>query len=628
MSSRSFFVFIAFSWLALGTAANAQQPLSLAQQIPAHPRIMLLEGEEEGIRKTLAADATWSALHAAILGECNQMLTEDLPKREMVGRRLLSVSRNSLRNIFYLSYAWRISREEQYLKRAEAELLAVCAFSDWNPSHFLDVAEMTMGVAIGYDWLFSALSDSSKMIIREAIMKKGIEPSLDPAYNGWLQESHNWNQVGNAGMLFGALAIYEDEPELALKIMERGIETIVLPMQDYGPDGAYPEGYSYWGYGTSFNVMFISALEKVFGQDFGLSEQQGFLKTPGYMLHMTAPSGKAFNYSDSGTGGGLQPAMFWFAGKLKDPSLLWVEKKKLIEENAANHARNRLLPAIMIWNRGIEMDRITPPKDKLWAGKGKNPVALMRTSWTSPQAIFVGTKGGSPSVNHGHMDAGSFIMEASGIRWAMDFGTENYTALEAKGIDLWNRSQASQRWQVFRYSNQAHNTLTVNNEPQRTEAFAPLSSWSAKPDFMHAVVDLSEIYAPSLTAAQRGIAIIDQQYVEVRDEIKPANRETTTIRWSLLTAAEVEITGKNTMLLTKDGKKLLLKVVSPKNIRLTTWSTESPNDYDSPNPGTILTGFETTLRKGKKGTLRVQLIPQTNIKITTRPAAPLKEWPE
>ncbi len=41
---------------------------------------------------------------------------------------------------------------------------------------------------------------------------------------------------------------------------------------------------------------------------------------------MTGPSGKPFNYSDAGGGGGRQPAMFWFANKQNNPSLLWVGK--------------------------------------------------------------------------------------------------------------------------------------------------------------------------------------------------------------------------------------------------------------------------------------------------------------
>src|ERR1700730_3640964 len=108
-------------------------------------------------------------------------------ERIQIGRRLLDKSREALRRLFFLSYAHRMTQQQKYLQRAERELLAISAFSDWNPSHFLDVAEMTMAVSIGYDWLYNNLSADSRAIIKEAILKKGIEPSLDPKNNGWLK---------------------------------------------------------------------------------------------------------------------------------------------------------------------------------------------------------------------------------------------------------------------------------------------------------------------------------------------------------------------------------------------------------------------------------------------------------
>lgn len=59
------------------------------------------------------------------------------------------------------------------------------------------------------------------------------------------------------------------------------------------------------------------------------------------------------------------------------------------------------------------------------------------------------------------MDAGSFVYEKNGVRWAMDLGMQNYFSLESKGVDLWNQSQEGQRWDVFRLNNMAHNTLTI-----------------------------------------------------------------------------------------------------------------------------------------------------------------------
>jgi hypothetical protein len=582
--------------------------IGTAAHMPAHPRILLLKGEEKTIQKTIAADSNWNKVHQAILTESDILINRPPIERIQIGRRLLDKSREAIRRIFFLSYAYRTTGQAAYQQRAEKEMLAIAAFSDWNPSHFLDVAEMTMAMAIGYDWLYDQLSPASRTAIKEAILKKGIEPSLDTKYNSWLKAEHNWNQVCNAGMTYGAMAIYEDQPDLAKQIINRAIGTIVLPMADYAPNGAYPEGYGYWGYGTSFNVMFISAVEKLFGKDFGLSQKPGFLQTAAYLENMTGPSGKPFNYSDAGGSGGLQPAMFWFANKQKDPTLLWVEKSRLINSQPKSLIGDRLLPAIMLWSAGTHMDKITAPASGMWVGKGKNPVALMRTSWTDPAAIFVGMKGGSVSVNHAHMDIGSFVMEADGIRWAMDFGMQEYESLESKGIKLFGRTQDAQRWTVFRYTNLVHNTLTVNNQHQRVEGYAPITASSAAPAFMHAITDISAVYKGALAKADRGIAIVNKAYVVVQDEVEPLNEETT-IRWTLLTPATVTITGNNQATLTKDGKKLVLEVTAPGKLTMKTWSTDPPNTYDAPNPGTTLTGFEVVIPANTKATITVALKP-------------------
>ena len=188
---------------------------TITNPLPSHPRILLLKGEETAIKQTIASDAIWKATHQFIIDESNKLIGKPPVERVLIGRRLLDKSREALRRIFYLSYSWRMTSEKIYLDRAEKELLAVSSFTDWNPSHFLDVAEMTMAVSIGYDWLYKGLPEKSRRIIKEAIIEKGLKPSLDPKNNSWLTATHNWNQVCNAGMTYGALAVYEDETELA-----------------------------------------------------------------------------------------------------------------------------------------------------------------------------------------------------------------------------------------------------------------------------------------------------------------------------------------------------------------------------------------------------------------------------
>lgn len=589
-----------------------------------HPRLLLLEGEETQIQNLIDQDETWKTIHVAILKRSNDFFKQPLLSRTLTGRRLLSVSRECIRRVFFLAYAYRMSGVERFARRAEQEMLAVAGFSDWNPSHFLDVAEMTMGMAIGYDWLYDQLSEPSRRAIRNAIKLKGLQPSLDSKNNAFLRATHNWNQVCNAGLTFGALATAGAFPELAEQIIERAISTINLPMEKYGPDGAYPEGYGYWGYGTSMNVMFLSALEKALETDYGLSATPGFLPTAEFLQHMLAPSFEPFNWGDCAPVSRLQPAMFWFAQKNNDPSLLWLEQHFLEPGATPAVTNDRLLPALFIWAKDMPLNTIRPPDRKFWVGQGPNPVAMMRTSWTDPNAIYLGFKAGSPSVNHGHMDIGSFVMEADGIRWASDFGLQNYESLESKGIQVFGRTQDAQRWTIFRYNNLAHNTLTIDHEHQQVNGYARIDRYSDAASFSFAISDLSSVYSGQLQKALRGVGMVNEQYVLIQDEIRTLDKATT-VRWTMLTTADVSLEEKGAVL-TKEGKTLYLQVQGPDHLQMKTWSTDPGTDYDAPNPGTILIGFECEVAADREETFQVRLIPEKSREQIESLTLPLDSW--
>ena len=612
--------------IVLTSSVYCQEPIQAdLGRLPGHPRILLLQDEENLIRSAIGDSKVWSRMHDAIINESEKILSLPLLERIQIGRRLLDKSRECLRRVLYLSYAYRMTGEEKYLTRAEKEMLNVARFSDWNPTHFLDVAEMTMGMALGYDWLFRSLSDDSRKIIADAILFKGLVPSLDARYNGWQNSTHNWNQVCNAGMSYGALAVADRYPGISQQILDRAFNTIHLPMQDYQPDGAYPEGYIYWDYGTSFNVMFLSAMDKAFSTDQGLTKTPGFLKTAGFYQNMTGVTGMPFNWGDCGPNASLNPAMFWFAQKNDDPSLLWVEKSYFGTDDFSRFTRDRLLPAIMIWGKDISLDKVTAPRSKVWTGQGANPVYMARTSWTDPKALYLGFKAGSASVNHGHMDIGSFVFESDGVRWASDFGMQNYESLESKGIRLFGRTQDAQRWTVFRLNNFVHNTLTVNNQLQLVKGYAKIDRYSDRPDFSFAISDLSSVYENQLSKVTRGVAIVDEKYLVVQDELKALDTATT-VRWTMLTSADVTITGGNRAILKKDGKELLLRVTSPAKVQLKTWSTEPTTDYDAPNPGTTLLGFEIQARPGRSQVLHVMLIPRGAEKNVKKRIEALTNW--
>ncbi len=611
------------------TAAQVQL-VDAAWKIPAHPRLLMTTADEENIRKSIQPGTVWKTVQDAILRQCDSVLTLKPSERVMTGIRLDTYRLCEYR-IFYLSYAWRITHQKKYFDQAEKELLAVCNFSDWNPSHFLDVVEINFAVAIGYDWLYNDLPASERALIRQAILVKGIAPSYDTAYHAyrkWLSVTNNWNQVCNTGISYGAMAVFEDDPKFAADVINRSLKSIVISMKDYEPDGAYAEGYGYWSYGSTYNVLFISGLQKMFKTSFGLDQQSGFLKSAGYIQNMVGPTDQCFNYSDVAAHVAIQPAMFWFADHLKDKSLLWEDRHFLSPDMIQSQMQYRFMPAVMIWGAGIGLSDITAPKTKCWEGAGRNPVALMRSSWTDPNAVFAGIKGGSPSVTHGHMDIGSFVMEAEGVRWAMDFGYQDYESLESRHIDLWEDKQDGQRWKIFRYNNFAHSTLTVNNQLQQVKGQAPITHFTKQPAFMSAIVDMSSSYQGQLAQALRGIALCNNAYVVVRDELTAADTATT-VRWSMLTPATVRITGKNTAELTKDGKILTLVVEGAGSITLKTWPTDPPPEpYDTPNPGTTRVGFEISLTSSQKLACNVFLLPGKTSMTSVTPVNILQNWQE
>jgi hypothetical protein len=57
---------------------SKERPADLLQknELPSHPRILLLAGEETGIKQTISGDADWNKVHLFIISESNKILTD------------------------------------------------------------------------------------------------------------------------------------------------------------------------------------------------------------------------------------------------------------------------------------------------------------------------------------------------------------------------------------------------------------------------------------------------------------------------------------------------------------------------------------------------------------------------
>lgn len=237
------------------------------------PYLLLKKGDIERINKSIEEDSAMKFAYQKFYVNAYGILKKNGTLTYInKGNDLLDISREAIHRIFYTAFAYKLTKNASFLNRAEAELNAVCSFDDWNPTHFLDTAEMSFAVAIGYDWLYDDLSSKTKKLCVDALYNKGLIPSFNNSYNKFLRITNNWNQVCNSGLLFNAIAINDTYPEIAQQVINRSIYNIQNSIEEYAPDGAYTEGYSYCDYGTTYAGLMLAQLDRTFGTDYGLSD--------------------------------------------------------------------------------------------------------------------------------------------------------------------------------------------------------------------------------------------------------------------------------------------------------------------------------------------------------------------
>lgn len=570
------------------------------------PRLILTPVIESNLKSKIKTDPVVKNYYEALKLNANQILDKPIQTRVLVGRRLLGTSREMLYRMTVLAMVYRIDKNPAVLKRINDEVTAICNFSDWNPSHYLDVAEMSLGVSFAIDWTGSALPKTTVELAKTALIEKGIKPSFEKGNSGWVNGTNNWNQVCNGGMIAAAITIAEKDPELAAKTISRSLNGMPGALKQYAPDGVYPEGATYWDYGTSFSVTTSSLLESAFGTDFGIANYPAFLKSADFRLLCVAPSGWYFNFADCGdkTGRGGDIVLAWFAKQTSNPT--YFEKEKFLQSPESLGKLSRLAGPGLIWLSQFEAkNQTTLPL--VWKGDGSNPIVIFRGGKDDPTGYYFGGKGGRGNLSHGNMDAGSFVFELNGVRWVIDPGVQDYNALEVAGFDLWNQTQNSARWTLLTKGNQGHSTLTVDNAMFNVSGYAPIISYNngSNPE---AIVDMTQIFKGHLKNATRKFTKDTNHSIVIEDQVVLGD-STKLLTWGIMTTAEVTPTSDGAIL-KQDGKQLNLKILSPGNIRVSIISMDpSPLKLDKMIPGLkrVEVRVPAYVFSEGKGTIKVRL---------------------
>lgn len=605
-----------------------------------HPRLMMNASDfrrlEKKVTKDAGANRTLLQLHSMLMTIADESVSSgtDIAYRlDAAGKRLLHRSREALRRIGSCSYAYRMTGETKYLDRAVRDLETVVSFKDWNPSHFLDVGEMSLAVALGYDWLYYNLPYDLRVEIRRTLMERAVTAVRGHSSNTAVS---NWNQVCYGGTLAAAIAVYGKEKTQCGGLVNDVIADNGKVIRElYDPDGVYPEGYSYWSYGTGYQAVIFTLLEKAFGTLYGMDESAGLARTPEWMLMMVGVGNRSYCYGDS-TGETAVPksAMWWFARHYGNPSLLRHEFYQMsIGRYKTTMDEMRFLPMTIACANGIEnLDAAaaeasapsgkssrTSGTDKrsVFAGtEGEVPLVLVRGDWSGTDTDrYLGVKGGRAHQSHGHMDAGSFVYDALGCRWSEDVQRPNYAtienALKAAGGKYWNMGQNSLRWQVWQLNNRGHSTLTVNDRDFVADGFVSIEKVYDDDDAKGAELDMTPVYGDQVEYAHRTVVLGNDGNLYVTDEISARPDLDAAVQWRMVTPASVTVLPDGERLSQK-GRTLCLRVSSSDPLvtpEYRVWEACGTNPWDTLCDGMSVAGFTATVPKGVTVRLTTVLYP-------------------
>jgi hypothetical protein len=539
------------------------------------PRLVYTSERLERVRRAAREDTVVANQYATIRLQAEALREQSPVEREQIGRRILKVSREFLRRVNLLGAVYLIDGEAWALRRLEEEVQAVCAFADWNPTHFLDTAEMALGVALAIDWAHAGLSRSTVSKAKNALVEKALKPSfaLNDDNSRLLVGTNNWNQVCNGGLIAAALAVAEKEPDLAARVIGRALDVLPNALRQYRPDGVYPEGPSYWVYGTAYSVITIAILQSALGTDFGYAETPGFQESAVFRKLSAAPSDLYFNFGDShdtrSPNGDV--ILAWFATKTGNAAFF--ERERFLRAPEDARKLFRMAGASLAWIADFTAETdLSPPS--IWSGRGANPIVIVTGGNADHRGYYAAAKGGRGRMSHGNLDAGSFIFETDGVRWALDPGNQDYHALESIRFNQWSTHQESDRWTLLTKNNFGHNTLTVDGSLHRASGQATLERFEkdAQPT---AVFDLSALFEENVRSAERRFFFEPLRYaLTIEDEVV-LSRNTTAITWQLLTTAKVQPM-RGGAVLRQDGREMNLEVLSHPELQVSLVSLDPP----------------------------------------------------
>lgn len=587
--------------------------------VTAHPRILLNKSGFDRLRELYKTDKTYKSLADTVISKADSY-AKAAPQTYVFddAMRMYATGARTQNYFMYWGYAYKMTGDKRYVKRAVKELEALDKFPDFNPMHIIDTGMFCMGLACAYDWFYDAYTPEELELARRVVFEKCYKSLSDAYYgrlsqatsgNGAIKWTSNYNAVVSGGCLNAAIATIECDPEYNIDMINNCIRSLEYTLAGIMPGGGWSESVSYWNYTMEFLSYSMASLNTAFGTDYGLSRSQGMEDTLKYAMACLGIGGM-YNFHDSGQSTASltnsYKCFMYLANTYGIEDAYGMRMYDLIKKRTSPVPED-----VLFYNGAIEdFDSIYDKNGTDIKIDGTELFSVRDTYNRDKSKFYFATHFGATWGYHHHCDCGSFVLDINGTRFADDLGADDY--------NIENELKYSS-YQLYRKRGEGHNIMIFDRLAhtggfeQKLNMFAPITSCESDGNISYVVADMSEVYAESRKVSQGYYIDKDKMSVTMRNEfeVNPG----TEVYWFMHTRADIQIEG-NRAYLTRDGHTVCVSfdTNAPVGEIMKMKAEPMPESPQVPeqNPNEVFSKVAIRLEAGKSNYLTVNICPMEN----------------
>lgn len=529
-----------------------------------HPRALITKADIERVKKNIETDSGARKLYNYLKLNCDSILeTEPVGYATVTTSGEILNARTREMRLADLGIMYQISGDTRYADRAVKELEEMVKMPYFGYGKALNSGALMAAFARGYDLFYDYLTPELKSKIEDSVLKMWERDIMDGSgtagtrADGYMHTTGNFVPVHNGPYLESTM-VFVDEPKMAehakkqFDISERSFEG---SMADLAPDGACPEGAGYWMYTVLEWAPAVKTLLNTLGTDLGFPDHLGMKKSCYFMMDLHGVV-RLNPFNDSGTGNSHSSrrsiteqcqAMFLLSDIYQDSAILtsWMSKQDNFQLNDCGTSLVWYKPELMNIASASSLDN---------RYRGELDFVALRSSYVDENALFISAHSGQNYMSHAHIDGGTYTIDAMGLNWVTDLGTESYAS---------NYDPRAGRY--YRTRPEAHNLYLINPrvgyQGQDVNASGATVTFESSERDAYAIVDMSKYYVEDVISAQRGYKLADDRsHIVVRDEMSLKNASD--IISFIHTQADIEIIDDHRAIFHQFGKKMLIEVTT------------------------------------------------------------------